>query len=119
LLYDSQRGLLLLVGRAAVLAEDAADGAAQVGADAFLDGPVVGHVAVQGYDQVAGDGAQGVVAEDLDGAVVDAQGVVEGELVFAEAQVFAALAGGAPCRASSISSAMTWAGPMTGGTSPH
>ena len=69
-------------------------GGEAVGADAFFHCPVDGDAAVHRFDEVAGDGAEGGVAEDLDGAVIDAEGVVEGELVFGEAEGFAALGGG-------------------------
>ena len=44
----------------------------------FAQVPVDG--GVDGFDELTGDGAEGVVAEDLDGGVVGFQGVVEGEL---------------------------------------
>ena len=43
-----------------------------------------------GLDELAGDRAQRLVAEDLDGAVVRLEGVVEGELVVVEANVVSA-----------------------------
>ena len=59
----------------AVAAEDAADEAAEVGAGVLADGPVDGGVVADGVGDLAGDDAELVVAEDLDGAVVDAEGV--------------------------------------------
>jgi hypothetical protein len=41
---------------------------AEVGAGAFFHRPIDGDAAVHRFDQVAGDGAQGGVAEDLDGS---------------------------------------------------
>jgi hypothetical protein len=55
---------------------------AQVGAHALLHRPVDAHAPSHRLHQVAGDGAQGGVAEDLDGVVVDAGGVGESQLIF-------------------------------------
>ena len=60
-----------------MFAEDAADQDAHV----LSQGPVDGDVAANRLDELAGDVAQGLVAEDLDGAVVDAEGVLERQLV--------------------------------------
>ena len=79
---DGLGGSFLLVGWIAMAAEDAADEAAEVGADVFAEGPVDRDVVADGVDEFAGDVAKGFVAEDLDGAVVGFEGVVEGEVVF-------------------------------------
>ena len=44
--------------------------------------PVDGDVVADGLDQLTGYVSQGLVAQDLDGVVVDFQCVVEGQLVF-------------------------------------
>ena len=72
-----------------MLSEDALHQAAEVRADVFADGPVDLHVLPDGLDQFAGDVAQRLVAEDLHGAVVRLERVVEGEFVFGEAQLLA------------------------------
>ncbi len=84
LFEDCLGGLFLLVGRVAVSAEDAADEAAEICADVFAERPVDGDVVADGVDEFAGDVAQGFVAEDLDGAVVGFERVVEGQFVFRE-----------------------------------
>jgi hypothetical protein len=48
LFQDGLGGFLLLIGRVAVLAEDALDHGAKLGLDAFLDGPIDGSVLVDG-----------------------------------------------------------------------
>ena len=73
-----------------MLAQDALDESAEVGADVLAQGPVDGDVASDGRDELAGDAAQRLVAQNLDGAVVDPERVVEGELVVGEAEGFAA-----------------------------
>ena len=76
-----------------MLTQDALAEAAQVGADVLAQGPVDGDVAADGRDQLAGDAAEGLVAEHLHRAVVDAERVVEGKLVVRETEGFAAGAG--------------------------
>ena len=73
-----------------MLAQDTLDQTAQVGADVLAQGPVDGDVAAHGVDQFAGDVAQGLVAEDLDRAVVGLQRVVEGDFVVRQAELLAA-----------------------------
>lgn len=90
LLQHCLRRLLLLVGRIAVFAEDTLDEHAQLRADVFADGPVDGDVFAHRFDQLPRDGAEGFVAQDLDGAVVGFEGVVEGELVGGEPELLAA-----------------------------
>ena len=60
----------MFVWRVAVLAEDAFDEHAQVRADVLAHGPVDGCVGADGGHDLARDGAEGFVSEDLDGAVV-------------------------------------------------
>ena len=76
LFEDDQGGLVLLVGRVAVAAEDALDGDAELGADVGAQCPVEGGVAADGFDEFAGDGAQGVVV----GADVGAVGGLSAEV---------------------------------------
>jgi hypothetical protein len=71
LLEDGEGGLLGFVGGVAVVAEDAPDEAAEVGADGLFDGPIDGDVAADGGDEFLGDGTKLLVAENLDGAIVD------------------------------------------------
>jgi hypothetical protein len=93
LLNNKIGGGVLLAGRVAVLAQDAADQAAQVGAGGFADSPVDGGVVADGLGDLAGDDAELGITEDINRAVVGGEGVVEGDLVFGEAERFAALAG--------------------------
>jgi len=58
LLEDRLRGLFLFVGGISVLAQDAFDDHAQVGANVFSDGPVDRDVLFYGRDQLAGDDDQ-------------------------------------------------------------
>jgi len=81
----------LLVRRVAVLSEDALDDDSELGADVFPDGPVDGDVGSDGFDELAGDALKGFVAEDGDRAVVGLEGVVEGELVVVQTEIFAAV----------------------------
>ena len=71
-----------------MLAQDAPDQHAELGAHVLAEGPVDGDVAPHGLHQLAGDAAQRVVAEDLNGAVVGLQRVVEGQLVLGQPQPF-------------------------------
>jgi hypothetical protein len=64
LFEDGLGGFFLFVGRIAVFAEDALDHGAEFGFDAFFVSPVDGGVFVDGVDEFAGDGFEGVVAED-------------------------------------------------------
>jgi hypothetical protein len=93
LLQHRLRRLLLLVRRVAVLAQDALDEHAELGANVLAQGPVDGHVGAHGLDELARDAAQGRVAEHGHGAVVRLEGVVEGELVLREAELLAARVG--------------------------
>ena len=55
--------------------------------------PVDGDAVAHGQDELAGDGLQRVVAQYFDGAVVDFEGVVEGDFVFRQLELLAAAAG--------------------------
>ena len=74
--------LFLFVGRVAVPTENAAHQDSKVSADVFTERPVDGNVVADGVDKLAGDVPQRLVAQDLHGAVVGLQSVVEGKLVF-------------------------------------
>ena len=63
-----------------------------MGAHVLADGPIDRDVGADRRDQLPGDGAEGIIAEDLDGAVVGFEGVVEGDFIIAEPERFAALA---------------------------
>ena len=82
LFEDGAGGFFLLVGRVAVSAEDAADEAAEVGADVFAEGPVDGDVFVDGVLQLAGDVVEGFIVEALHCYFVGFNGVLKGEFVF-------------------------------------
>ena len=70
LFKDGGGGLLLLVWGVAVLAEGAFDDDAKLGAGGFSEVPVYGGVAAHDVYELAGDGAEGVITQDLDGGVV-------------------------------------------------
>ncbi len=76
-----------------MLAQDSFHDEAQLRAGALAGGPVDGHVAANRLDQLAGDGAELVVAEDLDGALVLREGVVERDLVVGQPEILAAPSG--------------------------
>ncbi len=104
------RGLGLLVGRVAVLAEAALHEDAEVGPDVLADGPVDGDVGLDGGHQLAGDVAQRLVAEHGHGGVVGLERVVEGQLVLGQAQrPRRARRAARMSLARAISSSMTWA----------
>ena len=63
LFEDGEGGLFLSVRRVAVFAEEAADEAAEVGADVFAAGPVDGDVVADGVDEFTGDVAEGTLSE--------------------------------------------------------
>jgi len=107
LFQDCLRRLLLSVGRVPVLAQDALDEHAELGAHVFTHRPVDGHVGTDGCSELASDAAQRVVAQHLHSAVVGLQRVVERELVIAEAHRLAAPVGSRICLASVISSSMS------------
>jgi len=65
-----------------MLAQHALDEAAEVGAHVLPLCPVNGHVAPHGLYQLPGDPFQGRLAQDLYGAVVGLQRVVEGKSFF-------------------------------------
>lgn len=56
----------------------------------FRGGPVGGDVVADGVDEFTGYVAEGLVAEDLHGAVVGLERVVEGEFVLRKSQLLAA-----------------------------
>src|ERR1035437_8060637 len=62
LFQDGYRGLRLLIWRVAVLSETALHQDAEVGLDVLADGPVDGHVGLDGGYQLAGYVAEGFVA---------------------------------------------------------
>lgn len=78
LFEDKLRGAGLLVRRVAVLAKDAFDDDPHLSAYVFTNGPVDGDAAAYRLDQLLGDQPQRVIAEHLDGAIVDLQCVVKG-----------------------------------------
>ena len=84
LVQHGERRLLLLVWRVAVPAQDPTDQHAELGADVLPQRPVDGDVAPHGVDHLAGDVPEGLVAQDLDRAVVRLERVVEGQLVIGE-----------------------------------
>jgi len=90
LLQHRLRCLLLLVWRVAVLAQTALDEHAELGPHILTQGPVDGDVAADGLDGLLGNGAQRLVAQHLDGAVVGFQRVVERQLVLRESELLAA-----------------------------
>ena len=77
---DGKRRFFLLVRQIAVLAEYAFDQHPQVRPHVFAHCPVDRDVFPDRYDQLAGYGAEYLVAQNLDRAVVRLQRVVEGEL---------------------------------------
>src|SRR3989454_8877452 len=70
LLKDCQRGLLLLVRRIAVLAEDALDEHSEICPYIFPHGPVYRDVSPNGLNQFLGDGPESRLAKHLHGTVV-------------------------------------------------
>ena len=74
-------GLLLLVGRVAVLAEDPFHQDPQLRPHVVPHRPVDGHVLPHGVGELAGDVFERRLAEDLDRAVVRLQRVIERHLV--------------------------------------
>src|SRR5271166_3624506 len=84
---------LLLVWRIPVLSQQPPHDGAHLGAGALFHGPVDGDVVPHGLDQLTGDSAEGFITQDFDGAVVDFQGIVEGQLVVGQAKVLAPLMG--------------------------
>jgi hypothetical protein len=81
-----------------MLAQHALDEAAQVRPHVLPLGPVNGHVAPHGLYQLPGDPFQGRLAQDLYGAIVGLQGVVEGKFLFGKTKLFppAGLPGASP-----------------------
>jgi hypothetical protein len=69
------RSLLLLVGRVAILSQDAFHDDPQLGANVFAHGPVDGNVSLHRFNQLASHLNQRRLAQHLDGAVVDFQRV--------------------------------------------
>jgi hypothetical protein len=89
---EGGRGFLL-VRWVAVAAEGAADETAQVSADLLAAGPVDRGVLTDGLGDLAGDDPELIVAEDVDGALVGAEGIVEGDLILGETETVAARMG--------------------------
>ena len=77
-----------------MLLQDAADQDSDLGEGGFADGPVDRGALADAGDEFGGDDFEFVVAHRLDGALVLGQSVVEADLVFVQAEVFAALGGG-------------------------
>src|ERR1700735_1514658 len=84
---------LLFVGWVTVLAEDALDHCAELGANALLCGPVNRHVSTNGIHEFASNLFQRVVTENFNSAVVHFERVVERQFFVAEAQILTALIG--------------------------
>jgi len=85
--------MLLLVGRVAVLAQQALDHHPHLRPCALAQVPVDGRVAPDGRDQLLRDLLERDVAEHGHGAVVGLEGVVEGQPVVAQAELVAAALG--------------------------
>jgi hypothetical protein len=107
LLEHGPDGLVLEVGGVAVLVEDALHHHADLGLGALAEGPVDRYALADLGDQLGGDQLELGVAHRLDGGVVGGEGVVEGDLVVGQAELFAALAGGVHLFGERISSSIT------------
>jgi hypothetical protein len=95
-LFKHRLGSLLPpVRRVAILAEDALHQHPEMSADVVADRPVDGHILADSIDQFAGNHLEGVVAKDLDGAVVGLQGVVECQFITGQPQLLTSRAGSA------------------------
>ena len=93
LLQDEGGGGFLFIGWVTIFFQDAFDGDADTGAGGFPNGPVNGDVFANGLDKFTGDGFECRFAEDFSSAVVDFKGVVEGDFIFGEAEILAAILG--------------------------
>src|SRR5260370_1121042 len=91
MLQDRLRRLFLLVGRIAVTSENTLDEHAQVGPNILPNRPVDGYVVANGPHEFLGNDPKRLVAENLDGTIIDLQGIVKRHLVFGQPELFTTL----------------------------
>jgi len=76
--------LFLLVGRVAVLLEDALDINTQFGTDVLTHGPINGDIAANCFDQFTGNALEGLIAKHLDRGIIDFKGIIESNLILGQ-----------------------------------
>lgn len=82
---------LLLVRRVTIFAEDPFDHHAQFCSDGFFCRPVNAHIFANGLEEFASNESEIFVAQCFDRAIVCFESIVEGDFLFGQAKLFAAI----------------------------